>query len=110
MARHMRSIVLHLLALVAVLLMPIGMTAPAAAAEHHSNAAMPMPHCPEQGSDQQSKGAFAECTMACASALPAVDQVQEQVILWDAPFIAAVLTPALQGLHPDIATPPPKLV
>ena len=68
-----------LLTLVAVLLMPIAMTAaPASATVHHQGASMPMQHCPEQGSKHESKSAFAECTMACASALPAADQEQEQ--------------------------------
>lgn len=94
--------------LIAVLLMPLGMApAPAGAAQHHA-AAMPMQHCPEQGSKHQSKGAFAECTMACASALPAADRVQERPVPCDAPAVAVAPMHVLHGLHPDTATPPPK--
>lgn len=97
-----------LLLLLAVLLMPFGMaTAPAAAVEHHG-ASMPMEHCPESGSKQTGKSVLAECTMACAAALPAVDRTSA-----NAPTI--VCLPArpeaaqqLNDLHPEIATPPPK--
>lgn len=98
-----------LLTLVAVLLMPLAMTAaPAAAPLHGQGASMPMQHCPEQGSKHESKGAFAECTMACASALPAVDREQEPRIAYAALVMTEVPMKALEGLQPDTATPPPK--
>ncbi|HET8534865.1 MAG TPA: hypothetical protein VFL74_04885 [Sphingomicrobium sp.] len=106
----MRLIVVRLISLVAVLLMPLGMSpAPAAAAQLHHGASMPMQHCPEQGMKHQSKAAFAECTMACASALPAVDRAQEQAIAYAPPLVAAVPVLALDSLHPETATPPPKI-
>lgn len=108
-AAAMRSAVLRLLALVAVLLMPLGMSAAPAAAQHEQAAmSMPMQHCPDAGSKPHASGAVAECTMACSAALPAVDfGIQEPPRILCAPVRPSV-TQVLHGLHPDIATPPPK--
>ena len=98
-----------LLILIAVVLMPLAMrAAPASASVHHQGASMPMQRCPEQGSRHESKGSFAECTMACASALPAADREQEQRIAFTASIMTEVPTKALHGLQPETATPPPK--
>ena len=97
-----------LLALIAVLLMPFAM-APAPAAHHqHDALSMPMQHCPEQTPDHKGKPGFAECTMACSAALPAVETPSDQVTSIGCEI--AVWSPAheLHGLHPDTATPPPK--
>jgi hypothetical protein len=100
-----------LLALIAALLMPLGIAAaPAAAAQHHGSAAsMPMEHCPDQESKGGSKAGFAQCTMACSAALPAEDLSANQPVL----IVCTPLQPRaahrLHGLHPDTATPPPKL-
>jgi len=94
--------------LAAVLLMPFGMNAvPAASPQHHS-AAMPMQHCPEQAPAHQPKSGFAECTMACATALPASDAGGAAAfqIAGVPPEAAAIQQ--LHGLDPDTATPPPK--
>ena len=110
MSDYACAVLPRLLLLIAVLLMPLGMTAaPAAAAEHHHSAAMPMQHCPEQGTTHHSKAAFAECTMACASTLPAVDRVQQPPVIYAAPMIASAPVQALHGLHPETATPPPRI-
>ena len=102
--------VLRLVALIAVLFLPLGMNmAPAATATHHGPmAGMPMQHCPDQAPSHQPKGGMPECTMACASALPATDRVGDEV--QPIARIALVAMPAhpLRGLHPDTATPPPK--
>ena len=111
MSDYAAGVLPRLLLLIAVLLMPLGMTAaPAAAAEHHHRgASMPMQHCPEQRTKHHSKAAFAECTMACASALPAVDRVQEPRMAYSSPLVAAVTVHELQGLHPETETPPPRI-
>jgi hypothetical protein len=97
----------RLLLLVAVLLMPFGMTAATAAVEHHA-ASMPMQHCPDPTPNHDSKGAFVECTMACSGALPAVDRSSERPLVVEAePAQPAAMKP-LHGLHPETATPPPK--
>jgi hypothetical protein len=99
---------LKLLALLAVLLMPFGMV-PAAAASHHAQmTSMPMQHCPEQGSKHDSKGAFAECTMACSAALPALDQSRPLSVPIVCERVRPSLAQQLSDLHPEIATPPPK--
>jgi len=106
----MRLIVVRLISLVAVLLMPLGMSpAPAAAAQLHHGASMPMQHCPEQGMKHQSKAAFAECTMACASALPVMDRLHEERMPYSPAFVTETPVHALHGLHPETATPPPRI-
>ena len=97
--------ILRLLALIAVLVMPLGMAAPAAA---HPTAGMAMSHCPDQPSHHQQKAWSPVCTMACASALPALDRAEDEI----APVARIAFAPlparALDGFHPDTATPPPK--
>lgn len=106
-----RAIVTRLvkfLALIAVLLMPLGMTSAPAAAHHQPTAGMPMPHCPEQAPKHDTKGAFAECTMACSAALPAAELPQEQYLLIACVPTTSAVAQILRGLHPETATPPPK--
>ena len=101
-----------LLVLIAVLLMPFGMSAaPAASSAHHAPAtSMPMGHCPDQRSSQDGmKGGIAECTMACAAALPVVVRPSDYRLKLIPEPTFVLPSPSLQGLHPDTATPPPKL-
>ena len=105
----MRFVFLRFFALVAVLLMPFGMSAAPAAMHHgHATAAMPMQHCPDQNS-KSPKGAVAECTMACAAALPAADVPRPERMPVLCLPVAPTVSDALNGLHPETATPPPKL-
>lgn len=97
-----------LLALIAVLLLPLGMQPAAAAPTVHHAASMPMSHCPDQGSKAGTKGAFAECTMACSAALPAADLVGHQPLLIVREPPRPVAVEPLHGRHPDTATPPPR--
>jgi len=99
-------VLLRLMALLSVLLLPVGMT-PAAATPHRM-AAMPMQHCPEQDSNHHSKSAFAQCTMACSAALPAFDRCPEQPLAIAHERLRPALARYLSDLHPDIATPPPR--
>jgi len=106
----MRSLVIRLIALVAVMVMPLGMSAAAeGSGVPELGAAMPMEHCPEGNQAPAGKAALADCAMACAAALPAAD-------------LAAIATPdvlprlvepafilALVGIELEIATPPPRL-
>jgi hypothetical protein len=97
-----------LLALIAILLLPIGMAAAPAAAPMPHHATMPMQHCPEQAPRPAGKAGFAECTMACSAALPANDVRRDQpVLIACAPSEAQALQ-LLHGIHPETATPPPK--
>src|SRR4051812_49213326 len=94
--------------LIAMLLMPLGMgAAPAAAAGHHS-LSMAMGHRPPPETSHDMKGGIAECTMACAAALPAADFVgHSQMTVVCEPLHPGVAQ-RLRGLHPETATPPPK--
>ncbi len=97
-----------LLTLIAVLLMPFGMTAaPAATAMHHSTSA-PMRHCPEQAPKPTGKAGFVECTMVCSAALPASDLKRDEPRLIVCTPVEAEAVRQLDGLHPDTATPPPR--
>ena len=99
-----------LLILLALLLVPLGMgAAPAAAAPHPgTGAAMAMEHCPDQPSGRDSSHAFAECTMACAAALPAACGPSAQLAPARAvPARAAAVRPPVSP-HPDTETPPPR--
>lgn len=99
-----------MVALIAVLLMPLGMAAAPAAVPHRAaTVEMPMQHCPEQGQGRDHKGGFAECTMACSGALPAVARADDQPILTVGARVAPVAVHRLHGLHPETATPPPRL-
>jgi hypothetical protein len=97
------ALALRLLALIAVLLMPLGMTAPAQA-----HPTMGMVHCPDQAPAHHSNSTSSECTIACAAALSAVERVGEEPLS----IIRTAARPTdahpLDGLHPETATPPPR--
>jgi hypothetical protein len=100
----------RLILLISVLLMPFGMTAAPASSMHHAmSGSMPMQHCPdEQQPSHHSKATFVECTMACASALPATEAAaHEPPMLVCTPVLPATAQ-RLTGLHPKTATPPPR--
>ncbi len=106
----MRQLLAKLVLLMAVLLMPFGMT-PAGATmhnQHSSAAAIRAEHCPEQAPKPTGKAGFAECTMVCSAALPASDlERAEPLLVVCAPARAGAVR-QLQGLHPNTATPPPR--
>ena len=99
-----------LVVLIAVLLMPLGMSpVPASTQNHSMTADMPMGHCADQGSGHDRKHGIAECTMACAAALPAADAPIDEPLSIISGHILPASSEPLHGLHPDIATPPPRL-
>lgn len=103
------ALVWKLLTLIAVLAMPLGMTAaPAAATQHHA-VSLPMQHCPEQAPGHDPKGGFAECTMACSAAIPATDRSSERPSIAEVEPVRPLAMRQLHGLHPETATPPPKV-
>lgn len=106
----MRTIISRVTLLMAVLLMPFGMaSAPASSMHHAMGGSMPMQHCQdEQAPSNHSKATFVECTMACASALPADGaSAYEPPMLVCTPVLAATVQ-RLTSLHPETATPPPR--
>ena len=108
-AGAVRNVIARIVLLLAVLLMPLGMTPSAASEAHHTMAAgMPMEHCPDQTPRHDPKGALAQCTMACAAALPASTASAEEPHLVTSEPAMPALTQRFDGLHPDTATPPPK--
>lgn len=97
-----------LLILAVLALMPLGMMpAGAMAATEHHEAAM-AGHCQDEEETDNSAG-FAQCTMACAAALPAIDAPVEADVAMTACPLAVTRIVHLSGLEPDIATPPPRL-
>lgn len=100
----------RLLAVAALLIMPLGMSAaPAVAApQHPAMTGMPMEHCPDKTPTDPGKSASAECTMACAAALPALDAPVAQPMSVAREPAQALFVQRLHGLHPETATPPPK--
>jgi len=100
------AMLLRLLTILAVVALPFGIVTPASAA-HHETETMLMQHCPDQRQPAADQG-IAQCTMACAAALPAFDAG-----LAGGPVIICAPEPpapshALHGIQHDIATPPPK--
>jgi hypothetical protein len=99
---------IELLVLLAMILMPFGMSAGAAPPVTRHAMAMPTQHCPEQAPDHRSKGAFTECTMACSAALPAADCDSDEPPLRVGEPVRPSAIKQLHGLHPETATPPPR--
>ena len=105
----MPMLLLRLLTLVALVLMPFGMGNSAAIAGHH-RATAAAGHCDDQGGEpaEQSSDQAIDCATAC-SMLATTESVLEE----GSPTIFAPATRPLadraSGLHPDTATPPPKL-
>jgi hypothetical protein len=97
-----------LLLLLAVLLMPFGMSAATAAPPGQAAASMPMSHCPEQGPTQSGKAGFVHCAMACSAALPADQTKRDEPAPIARVAIALDVAARLEGLGSEIATPPPR--
>jgi len=107
--RGVRRLITRLLLLVSVLLMPFGMAAaPAAASQHQHMGAMAMQHCPDRDSKSASKGALADCAMACSAALPAADPAPIEARPFSRAPLDSEVTAALSDIDLDIATPPPR--
>lgn len=105
----MLALLFRLLALGAVMLMPIGMNPVAAATIHQptASAAATMEHCAKHSDQPQHKsmhrGDCAGCVAVAAFPAPIVDHGEEPAI---APYRA--LADLRLGLILEIATPPPK--
>jgi hypothetical protein len=105
----MTAAVFRLLALIALVLMPIGMTgAPAAASAMPADHAMAAGHCEGQSGDEpQAPAASMDCTAMC-TAIPAREAAAPTPLFQrPAPRTVAVAV-AFEGVEPEIATPPPR--
>src|SRR5262245_55873240 len=103
----MASAVLRLLALIALVLMPLSMASAPASAQPAARA--PAGHCDDhQQPSKAPSGPLMHCT-ACA-ALPAIDTPAPIAELDPETPMLIALASFLAGIEPDTATPPPKLV
>ena len=107
--RLMIAAFLRLLTLLALVLMPLGMSAAPAAAQ-----TMPMSHnmaltghCDEQPNQDQAPVSKMDCTAMCI-ALPAADSPMPGSALKPVTPRSIALAAPFAGIQPEIATPPPK--
>lgn len=106
---------IRLLVLAAMLLMPLGMAHPAAAQARSMPAmtemagmTMPDQHCPNGDAQHGGKAMPGDCTMACASALPAADPPRPSLARASSLRVDVPHLDRLIGVLPEIATPPPR--
>lgn len=109
----MVAAIFRLLALVALVIMPLGMTATPALAhsENHSmpmDHSMPAGHCDDQQAPEKAPApAKMDCTAAC-TALPATSgPALAPGFKPKAPRTVSIETP-FEGTEPEILTPPPR--
>ena len=102
----MRQMIAKCLLLLAVLLMPFGMTP--ATAGPRDGPATAMRHCADQGETQHGNAGIAGCTMACAAALPAciVHPLEPREVV--PPPHARASIKLLLSFRPDTKAPPPR--
>ena len=105
--RTMASAVLRLLALVALVLMPLSMASAPAAAQPVGG--VPAGHCDDHQQPPKAPGGQQIHCMACA-ALPAMDAPAPIAGLTPRMPAVIALESSLSGIDPDTDTPPPKLV
>ena len=105
----MTSALLRLLTLLALVLMPIGMTNARAAAspmpESHDMAMAG--HCNEQSGEDETLVSKMDCTAMCAALIATDAPALTSILKPKAPRTIAISTPFV-GVVPEIATPPPK--
>jgi hypothetical protein len=106
--RRMIAPITRLLALIALVLMPLGMGAAAAAPQAAPHTAE-TGHC--SGSEQRGPEAplapMADCTISCSAVAPDHVSAPFDKILPKERSIAVPII-GIAGVEPDIATPPPK--
>jgi hypothetical protein len=103
----MAAAVLRLLALLALVLMPIGM-ASAPAAAHAPMAGAPAEHCVDQSQPDELPSPQAMDCVAC-TAMAASEMPVPTPLLAPSPPRLIALADVFVGIVPEIATPPPKL-
>lgn len=103
---------IRILALLAVLALPLGMDHAGAAASSGNHPMAGMDHCgemPAGPADHGGKAASWSCTMACASALPALAETSRPgPLISSHDLVPPAKATALRGRILEIATPPPR--
>jgi hypothetical protein len=105
----MPAVILRLLTLLALVLMPFGMSGASAAPAHHGLAVATAEYCGEHGRqpDKQSPANATDCAISCSMLLAAESRIEDPA----PPIRMLPVRPLAErgaGLHPDTATPPPK--
>ena len=103
----MASAVLRLLALIALVLMPLSMASATVSAQ--PNASAPASHCDDHQRPSKAPAAPQMHCPGCA-ALPAIDAPAPVAELDPETPLHIALAALLSGIEPDTATPPPKIV
>ena len=98
----------RLIVLLALLLMPFGMTAAPALAQPSGHASSMAGHCGDQQERGQSQLPMKEHCAVC-SALPAADSPVPAPRLKPSMSRTAALAAPFTGIEPETATPPPKV-
>lgn len=106
----MHALILKLLALAALVLMPLGMQAASAAPAGHPPAAAAAGHCDEEGGQPagHSSDPAIDCAMGCSMLAAGEARAADPAFSPSLPS-GRPLAKRRSGLHPDTATPPPKL-
>ncbi len=106
----MHGLIIRLLTLAALALMPFGMQAASARPVQHGPAAGAAGHCDERDGQPagHSPDRGIDCTMACSILTGAEAGVENPAPTLGLPP-RRPLPERGAGLHPDTATPPPKL-
>ena len=105
----MPAMILRVLTLVALVLMPFGMGAAMAGQAHHAPAAASAEHCSEQSGEPGGKSTkiSVDC-IACSMTITTQARLREPASAVPLPA-ARPLAERGTGLHPETATPPPKI-
>jgi hypothetical protein len=103
-------LILHALALLAMLLAPAGMLGShSAMAMPHEATATGSDHCEmkQPGSSDEQRQTMIDCAIAC-SAIPSNEGFEAPASFFNAPDYRAALVPDTHGTRPEAATPPPR--
>jgi hypothetical protein len=107
----MAAALLRLLTLVALVLMPLGMTGAPAIAQQmpmdHAGLAVSEGHCDQQPRQDKSPASKTDCTAMC-TALPATEAPAPAPKLKPAASRTIAIAAPFAGFEPEIATPPPR--
>lgn len=105
---RMAAAILRVLTLIALVLMPAGMTFAPAAATPVAAGADHNKHCDDQDGDSEAPRGMVDCTAMCSAVPAAPAPVAEPAELPSSPPAIAPVR-RFSGIILDIATPPPRI-